>query len=405
MTADTHQHRDLFEAFDTLSIDDLRRRGTAKWSYYDPDVLPAWVAEMDYPLAPVLGTALHEAITRGVTGYPPSPTASGLPVACAAWLARNFGLTVEPRNVQIVPDVLRGLALAIEAFSRPGSPVVVLTPAYPPFFETVRLAGREVVQTPLIQDAGRAVLDLPAIDAALNAGAATVLLCHPHNPCGRVFTREELAGLSAVVEAHGARVISDEAHAPLVYPPTVHVPYAAVSATAAAHSVTIVSASKGWNLPGLKCAQVVLTNQDDGERWARFSYLQTYGAGILGILANRVAFEQGEPWLRAVLTYLDGNRRLLAQLVATLLPGVRYTMPEATYLAWLDCRSLGLDDPAAAFLQHARVALSDGASFGQVGRGWVRLNFATSPAILTMIVEHMASALRSPAHNPDTTPG
>lgn len=397
MTADTettHQQAtsDQF-GFDHLSIEGLRRRKTAKWSFYGDDVLAAWVAEMDFPLAPVLRSALHEAIERGDTGYPPEPEASGLPSACAAWLARRFGLTVDHRHIRVLPDVLRGVVLAIEAFSQPQSSVVVMTPAYPPFFEAVRVAGRQVVPVPLLTREGRFTFDLDAIEAALRAGAETVMLCNPHNPVGRVFTREELAALAALVDAHGARVVSDEIHAPLVYPGAAHVSYATISEAAARHSVTLTSASKGWNLPGLKCAQIILTNPTDGERWDQLSFLQTYGVSPLGMLANRVAFEQGEPWLREVVTYLDGNRALLARLLAERLPQVRYTMPEGTYLTWLDCRALGLDDPAAFFLQRARVALSDGAAFGEPGRGHVRLNFATSRAILTEIVQAMAGAL------------
>jgi cystathionine beta-lyase len=231
------------------------------------------------------------------------------------------------------------------------------------------------------------------------------LLCTPHNPLGRVFTRAELAALAALVEAHGARVVSDEVHAPFVYPTTqgavpprrvedaALVSYATVSDAAAHHSVALTSASKGWNLPGLKCAQIVLTNEADTAAWDRLSYMRSSGASILGILANRVAYEEGESWLREVVAYLDGNRALLARLLAGLLPRVRYTIPEGTYLAWLDCRTLGVADPAAFFLQRAQVALTDGATFGRPGQGHVRLNFATSRAILTTIVEAMARSL------------
>ena len=380
-------------AFDALAIDDLRRRGSVKWSFHGDDVLAAWVAEMDFPLAPPIRDALQEAVARSLTGYPPGDAVSGLPAACAAWLERCFGLVVTPQQVRVVPDVLRGLGLALTTFSPPDSPVVVMTPAYPPFFEAVRAAGRAVVEAPLAHDGDRAAFDLDAIAAALRAGAGTVILCNPHNPVGRVFTRQELGGLAAVVEEHGARVVADEVHAPLIYPGATHVPYATVSEAAARHSVTLVSASKGWNLPGLCCAQVVLTGEDDLARWDQLSHLQTRGASILGILANRVAYEQGEPWLHEVVDYLDGNRMLVARLLRELLPDVRYTPPQGTYLAWLDCRALGLDNPAAFFLQQARVALNDGAGFGAPGQGHVRLNLATSRAILTTIVQNMSAAL------------
>jgi cystathionine beta-lyase len=381
-------------AFEDLSIDELRRRGTAKWSFYGEDVLAAWVAEMDYPLAPALRAALHDAIERGATGYPPRADDTGLPAACSAWLTQRFGAAVEPHQIRILPDVLHGIVVAIELFSPPASAVVVPTPSYPPFFETVRVAGRAIVEVPMaVEDGGRPVLDLDAIDNALRAGARTVILCHPHNPLGRVFTHMELAALAETVGRHGARVVIDALHAPLVYPGVTYVPYAAVSEAAAYHSVTLISASKGWNLPGLKCAQAVLSNPADLALWDRASFLRTGGASILGILANRVAYEQGEAWRAQTVAYLAGNRDLLGDLLADLLPQVRYTPPQATYLAWLDCAALALDDPARFFLKQASVALSGGADFGAPGRGHVRLNFATSRAILTRIVQRMAAAV------------
>jgi len=381
--------------FADVSVAALRRRGTSKWSSYGDDVLAAWVAEMDFPLAAPLRAALHAAIEQGGTGYAPTPDASGVPAACAAWLARRFGLAVAPHQVRILPDVLRGVTLAITALSRPKSPVVILTPAYPPFFEAVRVAGRPIIEVPLVMGEGRPTFDLTGIAVALHAGAGTILLCNPHNPLGRVFTRTELTALATLVEEQGrdVRVVADEVHAPLVYPGATHVAYATMSEAAARQAVTLTSASKGWNIPGLKCAQIVLTNEADGERWDRLSVLAAYGVSPLGLLANRVAFEQGEPWLDEVVDYLDGNRGVLTRLLAERLPRVRFVAPEGTYLAWLDCRALGIAAPATFFLERAKVALSDGAAFGPPGRGHVRLNFATSRAILTDIIAAMAAAV------------
>jgi len=332
------------DPFAAVSVDATRRRGTSKWSSYGDDVLAAWVAEMDFPLAAPVRAALHAAIEQGGTGYAPGPAASGVPAACAAWLARRYGLAVTARQIRVLPDVLRGVTLAITTLSRSESPVVILTPAYPPFFEAVRVAGRPIIEVPLVTGEGRATFDLAGIAAALHGGAGTILLCNPHNPLGRVFTRAELTALAALVEAQGrdVRVVADEVHAPIVYPGATHVAYATVSEAAARQAVTLTSASKGWNIPGLKCAQIVLTNEADGEWWDRLSFLATYGVSPLGLLANRVAFEQGEPWLDEVVTYLDGNRGLLARLLAERLPQVRFVAPEGTYLAWLDCRALGL---------------------------------------------------------------
>ena len=382
--------------FDDVDADLPRR--SLKWTMHEPDVLAAWVAEMDVEAAPSIRDALTEAVARGDFGYPGPDGSTGLPEVCAAYFAQSFGWAVDPGSVRLVSEVLRGVAAAIELFSPPGSPVVLSTPAYPPFFDVIRRAGRAVVEVPMrpTSDGGR-TLDVDAVGAQLATGARTVLLCNPDNPTGTAYTRDTLAALASTVDEHGARVVADEVHAPLTYPGHRHVPYASVSPQAAAHSVTVTSASKGWNLPGLKCAQVVLTAEADVRRWEELPAFERFGASPLGIVANRAAYASGAPWLAAVLDHLDGNRRLLAELLATHLPDAGYHVPQATYLGWLDCRPLGLVDPAAFFLDMARVAVSDGAEFGAAGRGHVRLNFGTSRRVLVEIVERMGAAVRSRA--------
>jgi cysteine-S-conjugate beta-lyase len=383
-----------WSTYDDVRVEELRARGNAKWRHYEEGVLAAWVAEMDFPLAPPIRQALTEALAHNFVGYPPEAMATGLPEACAAWLA-EAGLRVDADRVHLLPDVLTGLDLAIDAFTPSGSPVVVATPAYPPFFTIAGLSGRPVVEVPMVDQAGQHRFDLPAIDRAFADGARTLIVCNPHNPLGRVFSRGELEQLAQVVHTHGARVIADEVHSPLVYPGASYTPYAAVSPVAAAHSVTLMSASKGWNVPGLKCAQLILTNPADEEAWNRIPGLRRHGANTLGIVANRAAYQSGRAWLATTVAYLDRNRRHLGELLATLLPEVGYRQPEGTYLAWLDCRPLGLEQPAAFFLEHARVALSNGAAFGTPGQGFVRLNFATSSALLERIVTAMAKAVRA----------
>jgi cystathionine beta-lyase len=197
------------------------------------------------------------------------------------------------------------------------------------------------------------------------------------------------------VERNGERVVSDEVHSPLTYPGRRHVPYASISPAAAGHSVTVVSASKAWNLPGLKCAQLITHTDADEQRWQTISMMKTHGASTIGIRSNVAAFRDGGPWLGEVVDYLDGNRRLLGELLATHLPEVGYLMPEATYLAWLDCRELHLPvEPADYFLEHAHVATNPGPPFGRYGAGHVRLNFATSRSILEQAVIAMAKAVR-----------
>jgi cystathionine beta-lyase len=383
----------LSSRFDAVNVEALQRRRTVKWSLYGPDVLAAWVAEMDFDVAEPVQAALLDAIERQEFGYTPADL-SELTTATADFLAGAYGWDVAPARIFPVADVLVGIAGALDVLLPPGGAVVVPTPAYPPFFEVVELGGRDVVQVPLTNDAVRPALDLDAIGAALARGARAVLLCNPHNPTGRAFARDELARLAELVGRHGGRVVADEVHAPLVYPGARHVPYATVSPAAAQHSVTVTSASKAWNIPGLKCAQVVTTNHSDAERWRALPVFKVAGPTPLGIAASVAAYRSSGPWLRELLAYLDGNRRRLTDLVATELPGVSYREPEATYLAWLDCTALGLDDPATFFLREARVALNDGPAFGTGYEQFVRLNFGTSRALLERIVRAMGRAAR-----------
>ncbi len=246
----------------------------------------------------------------------------------------------------------------------------------------------------MIDDVDRWTLDLDAIGAALRVGARAVLLCNPHNPTGTCAPEAELAALATIVDAHGARVIADEVHAPLVYPGHRHVPYAMVSETAAQHCVTVTSASKAWNVAGLKCAQVITSNHEDSARWRALPVFQVAGPTPLGVAAAVAAYRDGGPWLRSLREHLDGNRRALTDLLASV-PSITYRPPDATYFGWLDCTELGVDDPGAFFLRQARVALSDGAPFGPGSEQRVRLNFATSRALLERIVDAMATAVRT----------
>ncbi|MCF2528175.1 MalY/PatB family protein [Yinghuangia soli] len=381
---------------DDVDISALRRRRTVKWRSVEDDVLAAWVAEMDFAVAAPVREAVLDAVGRDDFGYPDDDAATGLPEAFAAYAARTWDWPVDPSRVGLVPDVVRGIELALEAFSPRGSGVVVPVPAYPPFFDIVTRSGRPVVPVPLTTaevPGDRPILDMDAIAGALADGARTVVLCNPYNPVGRVFTRPELLELAGIVDFYGARVIADEIHAPLVMPGETHVPYASIHPSAAAHSVTVTSASKAWNLAGLKCAQVVLGDAGTAATWWSLPGIARNGATTMGIAAQIAAYDHGGPWLAGTIAYLDGNRRALAAAVEERMPQLVHRMPEGTYLAWLDCRALGLADPAGFFLEKSRVALYDGRRFGAVGEGFVRLNLATSRTILDAIVDRMADTL------------
>ncbi len=379
--------------FDALTIEDLRDAGSLKWSLF-PDAIGAFVAEMDFGTAPAVAAVLHGAVDVGMLGYLPPAAAEEMGRACAAWCADAYGWDVDPARVRPVGDVLVGLEMTLTRFSEPGSPVILPTPAYMPFVSLPPSLGHPVIEVPLAAENGRYVYDLDALDAAFRAGGRVLVLCNPHNPVGRVLDRNELVAISEIVDRHDGRVFADEVHAPLIYPGGRHVPYASISDVAAAHTLTATSASKAWNLPGLKCAQVVLSNDADAETWQRVGLMAEHGASTLGVLANTAAYTGGRDWLDGVLSYLDGSRRLLGELLTEHIPAVGYTPPEGTYLAWLDCRALGLGDhPSEFFLAEAATALTDGALCGESGRGFVRMNFALARPLLVRAVESMAAAL------------
>ncbi|MGB3474326.1 MAG: MalY/PatB family protein [Mycobacterium sp.] len=382
----------MAEVFDALTPAQLRARGTIKWNHFGPDVLALWIAEMDFPTAPAVLDGVRACVANEEFGYPPL-TSDALPVALTQWCERRYGWPIQPEWVRVVPDVLKGMEVVIEFLTRPESPVVLPVPAYMPFFDLLTVTGRQRIEIPMTQqDSGRYLMDLEALDAAFAAGAGSLILCNPNNPLGTAFTAEELSAIVDIAARHGARVIADEIHAPLVYDRP-HVAAASVSPAAADTVITLMSASKGWNLPGLMCAQVILSNPRDAVAWDRINMLHTMGAATVGISANLAAYTRGGPWLDALLAYLRGNRDHLSRALPAALPGLRVSHPEATYLAWLDFRALGLPaEPAEILLADARVALSPGIPFGG-GRGFARLNFATTRAILDQAIEAMAGAL------------
>jgi len=380
--------------FDAITRDMLRARGGVKWTRFDGDVIGAFIAEMDFGTAPQVRAALHAAVDAEAFGYLPEAMVEALAAACAGWQSATYGWTVPAEWIRPLPDVLAGLTAAIEQFSPPGGKVVLPTPAYMPFLQLPGHIGREIIEVPMVDDgSGRPTFDLDGIAAAFRAGGALLVVCNPHNPLGLVHTREELIAVSEVVAGHGGRVFADEIHAPLVYAPAHHVPYASVSDLAAGHAVTATSASKAWNLPGLKCAQLILSNGADAARWGDVGFFSEHLTSTLGVVANTAAYMSGRAWLDGVVGYLDGNRLLLADLLAEHLPEVGYRPPDGTYLAWLDVRRLGLGDaPGERFAEGAGVMVVDGARCGTPG--FVRVNFATPRPILAELVARMATAVR-----------
>ncbi|MCO6006257.1 pyridoxal phosphate-dependent aminotransferase [Actinoallomurus purpureus] len=371
-------------------LTDLRQRRSVKWSEYPPDVLPMWVAEMDTPLAEPIAEALTGALGRGDTGY---AAAGRLPEAFADFAAEHYGWRPAADGMRLVPDVMYGIREVLETITEPGDSVVVNTPGYPPFFYWLERIGRTVVHNPLASGPDGYRLDLDRLERDFAAGARAYLLCSPHNPTGRVFTRDELLAVAALADRYDVRVVADEIHAPLTHSGARHIPFASLDAPAAARSIVLASASKAWNLAGLKAALAV-PGPDARADVAAIHAEVSESAGLFGVIASEAAFTHGRPWLADLLTSLEASRRLLGDLLAAHLPGIGYHPPQATYLAWLDCRPLGLgDDPAQTFLRDGKVALSPGPTFGRVGHGFARFNFATAPDRVTEAVHRMAAAL------------
>jgi cystathionine beta-lyase len=370
-----------------LSLEALRLRRSAKWRYYDEDVLPAWVAEMDFPLAPAVKIALAEAVELDDTGYG-YPAKLGLAEAFAEFAAARLGWEVDPEGVAPIPDVVNGITSVLRLISKPGDRIVVNTPVYHPFFSIVEELGCELAEAPLVDGE----LDIDAIDAEFRRGAVAIILCSPHNPTGTLPTEAQLRALAAAAAHHGAWVLSDEIHWPLTLPGARHVPFLGVSAEAREHGIAFVSASKAFNLAGLGCAQTVTASERAAAVIGKLPFAATH-AGHFGALATVAAYREGAAWLDAVIAVLDHNRALLAELLAATLPEVVYTPPRAGYLTWLDLRALDLgDDPCEALLERGRVALNPGPSFGPQGAGFARLNIGTSPALVEEAVKRIGKA-------------
>ncbi|MDQ2846926.1 MAG: aminotransferase class I/II-fold pyridoxal phosphate-dependent enzyme [Actinomycetota bacterium] len=373
-----------------LTDEQARKALILKWGDIEPDVLPAWVAEMDYALDPVVAAALSAAIADGVTGYPAFSNTSALGGAYAGFAERHFGWQIDPSWVLPTCDVTAGVRIALDVLSDPG-PVVLPVPAYHPQLDVAALSGRQRVDLLLDPDAERAELDLDALDALLAAGARTVILNQPHNPWGRVFTRGELEELRDVVARHGARVISDEIHAPLVLPGAEHVPYLSLPGTAD-HAVAVVAASKAFNTAGLRCAQLVTGDDATRDRLLDIPLARNDSYSPLGVIGAIAAYTDGDGWLASLVQRLDSQRALLMQLLAEYLPKVRMRPLEATFLPWLDARAYGHDDPCEVALTRQRVLASPGHLYSPGLPGHLRLNIATSPQRLTTIVQRLAAA-------------
>jgi cystathionine beta-lyase len=378
-----------------LPIDELRQRSSTKWRKYPQEILPLFVAETDFPLADPITRALTRAVALGDTGYtPPDP---GIRHAYAAFAQRRFGWSVDPARIRTTCDVMMGVVELLRRVTEPGDRVIVTPPVYPPFFECVPEAGAVVERVPLVESDAGWELDLRGIEAAFADGARAILLCNPHNPTGTVHSRANLAALAELAARFGATVISDEIHAPLVQPGIDFTPFLSASPTAARIGYAVASASKAFNLAGLKCALMVTAEEGPARVVASLPDEVEWRTGLFGALAAIAAFsEESDAWLDAQLAALDANRRLLADLLAEHVPGARYRIPDAGFLAWVDLSALGWgDNPAKRILRDAKVALLFGPLFGVEGNGHVRINFGCSPDVLREAVARIGALVES----------
>jgi len=368
----------------------LRQRTSEKWVEYPADVLPLFVAEMDYPLAPVIAETLTERIRLSDTGYVASP----LPVgeAFAGFAQRRWDWEVSPETVRTTTDVSVCIVESLRQAVRPGDGVVITPPVYPPFFHLIPEASGVVVEVPLLDDGREYALDLDGIEAAFAAGARAILLCNPHNPLGLVHSAASLAALADLAAHYDATVVSDEIHSALTHSTATFTPFLSVSDAAREHGIAVTSASKAFNLAGVKCAVMVAQSGRSLAMLDAMSVEVGWRTSILGLHASVAAFTHGDDWLDATLVSLEASKALLADLLAAELPDVGFRQPDATFLAWLDFHRLDWgDDPSIRALD-ARVALNPGPDFGSQGRGFTRLNFACAPDVLTEAIHRLASA-------------
>lgn len=380
--------------FDEITAESMAGTLGVKWTAF-PDNIGAFIAEMDFGTAPAVKDALAAAVDAGYFGYLPKTVDNALIESVCKWYGRNTDWNVSADMVRSMPDVLKGLEIALTKFAPAGGKVILPTPAYMPFMFLPTLLGREIIQVPMKKTGYGWEYDLAGIDQAFQSGGEVLIVCNPYNPIGKVHTADEMRQLGEIVARYNGRVFSDEIHAPLVFSGQRHIPYASVNEVNAGHTITAIAASKAWNLPGLKCAQIVLSNPDDIAAWeTNGASWMAHGAATIGVVASTAAFNEGEPWLKEVIAYLEGNIDALESLVQEHLPGVTMIRPQATYLAWLDFTNTNLPDELdTLFRDNAKVAITAGSLCGDVGKRHVRFNFALSRPVMTEAISRMGKAM------------
>ncbi len=375
-----------------FALEELRTHRSEKWREFPNDVLPLPVAEMDFPVALPIRELLMEMVSRSDLGYlGPIPE---LPLAFEKFAKDRWGWILDPNQVHIVTDVGVGVVEVLRLFTAPGDRVLISTPVYHNFNTWVQETNLAKVDVPFEQVGQEWKLDLGAVEEAYRSGVKAHLLCNPHNPLGYVYSKSELLKIAQLAREYSVIVISDEIHAPLTFSESTFVPFLSLGEDAESVGIVITAASKAWNIAGLKCAMIISQSPSMDALLKKLPIATHYRASLLGAFASAKAFSDGAEWLEAAMKALDFNRYLLRDLLDKQIPEIKYQVPNCTYLAWLDLTALNLgSNPSQILLDRGRVALSPGKAFSSRTTSFVRLNFATSPEILTEAVNRMAVAI------------
>jgi cystathionine beta-lyase len=378
-----------------LTEKELRERRGVKWHHFPEDVLPAWVADMDFSVPEPVQAAIRAIVDRADYGYPARKGGSRIQEAFAERMAARFGWELDPECVLPMSDLVQAMTACVLAFSDEGEGVVVQTPVYPPFLATIASTRRRRDAASLAEAGDRFISEEQALRAVIGVDTRVVMLCNPHNPTGRVFERQELEAIGQLALERELVIVSDEIHCDLVYPGGRHLPMATLGQEIAARTITLNSATKGFNIPGLRCGVMHFGSPQLLERFrARIPDRLLGAVNVVGHDATVAAWRDGQPWLDSVMKVLLSNRERVARWVQESAQPIGHHPPEATYLAWLDCRDLGLpSSPQEYFLERARVGMNAGRDFGPEGDSCIRLNFATSPEILDEVLRRLTAAL------------
>ena len=376
-----------------IQTPERRNTDSIKWGLYEEDVLPLWVADMDFTSPPAVIEALQQRAAHGVFGYARESTE--LKELIAARMENLYGWKIKLEDILLLPGVVAAFNLVCQAVAQPGESILIQPPVYPPFFSAPGYAGaRAVFNNINLNTAGEYAIDLEDFEAAIEKDTRAFLLCNPHNPLGRVFTKTELIGMAQICLKHGLVICSDEIHSDLVFEGYQHIPIASLDKEVEAMTVTLLAPSKTYNIAGLECSALICTNPDLRVRIQKARRGLLGWVNLMGMTAGLAAYKHGDEWLKQVLYLLQGNRDYLIQYLAEKIPGIHMIRPEATYLAWLDCRELNLpQSPAQFLLEKARVALNNGEDFGEPGKGYVRLNFGCSRETLTEALDRIKQAV------------